>query len=98
MNSNSEGLHNPLGDASHIPDQAEEEPQSTKGGIWVARELEILRDLLVQYKGLSRKEKRPFLRQKAIPAIKNSWGPMYKVIDKDKEKKREWRIKKTVCV
>lgn len=98
MNSNSEDLPNPLGDASHLPAQAEEEPQSTKGGIWVATELEILRDLLVQYKGLSRKEKRPFLRQKAIPAIKNSWGPTYKFMDKDKEKKLEWRMKKTVCV
>jgi hypothetical protein len=90
---------NPLQTNFPLLDEAEEEPQPDKGHIWVAQELEIMRGFLVQYKGLGRKEKRPFLRQTAIPAIKKVWGARYKDIDeRDKEKKREWRIKKTVCI
>ena len=91
--SNDEGTTSPL------PEETEEEPQPDKGQIWVAQELEIMRGLLDQYKGLSRKEKRPFFRQTAIPSIKKLWGARYKDIgERDKEKKREWRTKKTVCV
>ena len=77
-----------------IPHDANPQPHDN---IWIPQELKVLDELLDEYKSLERKDKRPFLQRKAIPAIKNVWGSRYKDIGpKDRERKKEWKVKKTV--
>jgi len=64
--------------------------------IWIRKEKEVLTEFLPKYKDLARKEKQPFLKQTVLPEIKKIWGARYMNIDRDKEKKMEWRVKKTV--